>query len=316
MPETAAPLTDTQKQELFRSTAESLEARQAYAASRAEVLNPLLTHESTIRSIFAPETVAAGDAIRYDIPFDDIECAWVMPQIGAVPSVQFEMKEVYVNTFGIDGGVEYQIDVAKDARFAVGELATTLLMNNFVRQEELAGWNLIKAHAAVLTADQIVVALDDNGATAGDQKLNIHTISEVITKADELGVGGRRVTDIYCSPRRFADLRNNVLHASLPDDMKMQAWGARREAGNEFVPEIRFHKVYNSALVDDDTAYAFTQKDGFRYGVMPIRDTLVTYDNPVSILERKIGIIGWERLGLGILDDKGLMKIDFTKPAT
>ncbi len=57
--------------------------------------------------------------------------------------------------------------------------------------------------------------------------------------------------------------------------------------------------------------YAFTQKDGFFYGVMPVREKLMTRDNPIACLEWKIGIIGRERLGFGVLDDKGLIEVTF-----
>ena len=292
---------------LFRQTAFDQQARIDFAASRAEVILPLLDEQSTVRDIFEVEVLEPGAEARYDIPFEDIEAVWTMPQIGGIPVVQVEGSEMHLDTFGLDGGVEYQMDVAKDGRFQVAERSTRLLLNSFLRQEELAGWGLIKNHAAVLPSTQVCTALAD--VSGGEAVLGITTLNEVITKADEIGIGGRRVTDIYCSPRRFADLRTIVTTTSLPESLREQLWSNGQ--GTSDPAGIRIHRVYNSNLVAANRAYAFTQKQGFRYGVMPIRDELTTMDNPLSIMGWKHGIIGRERAGFGVIDDKGLIEIQW-----
>jgi hypothetical protein len=228
-----------------------------------------------------------------------------------VPTIQVEGAEMHVDTFGLDGGVEYQQDIARDGRFGVAQLATKLLANKFLRQEELAGWNLIKAHEATLTGtNQRIIGRDANNLTVGTKLLNINTINEVLTTADGLGIGGRKVTDIFVSPRRFGDLRSQLSILALPEALRTQIWNNGQI--NDTVANIRFHRVYDSALVSDNKAYCMTQKEGFTYGVMPIRENLRTVDNVFSPMEWKIGILGRIRLGLAILDDKGLMVVDFT----
>ena len=146
--------------------------------------------------------------------------------------------------------------------------------------------------------------------TAGQGKLNVYTLNELLTTADLLGVGGRKISNIYVSPRRYGDLRNQLTMEALPFTMRERLYGGGYDP-NAVVPEIQIHKVWNSQLVPDNYGYAFTEKEGFRYGVMPIREELNTRDNPISILEWKIGIIGRERVGFGVLDDKGLIQITF-----
>lgn len=293
--------------ELFKRTAVDPQARAEFAASRAEVILPLINEMSTVRSIFKPIRLAPGAELRFDIPFEDIDVVYTMPQIGSVPTAQFEGKEIRIDTFGIDGGVEYQIDMAKDGRFDVANLSTNLLRNNFIRQEELAGWTMIKAHAAVLPSNQKITALDNDGGTSGTKRLNIHTLNKVITTADQLGIGGRKVTDIFCSPLRFGDLRTQVAIFGLPENIRNQMWGNGQ--GVDDVANIRIHRVYRSTLVDDTKVYAFTQKEGFTYGLMPIREELQTIDNPIAILEWKIGILARARQGFGIQDNLGLIEV-------
>jgi hypothetical protein len=297
--------------EAFKATATNQRAREAFAESRADVILPLLQEQSTIRNIFDPEFIGYDEAI-YNIPHDDIEMTWLMPQIGGTPVVQLEGTEMRVSTFLVHGGVEWQQRIAAAGRINQAEQATTQLLNRFVRQEERAGWALIKTHAAVLPTEQKVTAFKDDGTAGGSGagRLNIYTISETLTVADSIGIGGRRVTDIYVSPRRFGDLRNAVTMEALPPTMREKLWG---NGTNPESPagELRIHKVYNPELVTDAKAYAFTQKDGYRYGVMPIREKLVTRDRLASQDEWKNGVEGKEEIGFGVLDDKGLIEITF-----
>ena len=289
-------LTFEEKVAMFKAIAESPQSRSDYAASRAQVILPLLETQSTIRAIFNPEILPAGAQVTYDIPFDDVNCAWVMPQIGGIPQIQVEGTEIYVSTFGIDAAVQWQMDVAKQGRFQVGERATNLLKNKIIEQEELAGWSLIKAHAAVLGDDQKVNA--NNGLT-------VDTFNDIVTTGDLLR---RKVTDIYVSPKRFADMRKWVTATDLSNGLKDKAFEA---AGLIEVWGVRIHRVYDSKLVSDNKGYAFGQRDGYTYGVMPIRQTLQTFDNPIAIMEWKIGIMARENVGFAVLDEKGLIEVTF-----
>ena len=289
-------LTFEEKVAMFKAIAESPQSRSDYAASRAQVILPLLETQSTIRAIFTPETLPPGAQATYDIPFDDVNCAWVMPQIGGIPQIQVEGTEIYVSTFGIDAAVQWQMDVAKQGRFQVGERATNLLKNKIIEQEELAGWSLIKAHAAVLGDDQKVNA--SNGLT-------VDTFNDIVTTGDLLR---RKVTDIYVSPKRFADMRKWVTATDLSNTIKDKAFEA---AGLIEVWGVRIHRVYDGKLVSDNKGYAFGQRDGYTYGVMPIRQTLQTFDNPIAIMEWKIGIMARENVGFAVLDEKGLIEVTF-----
>ena len=289
-------LTFEEKVELFKATASSPQHRHEYAKSRASVIMPLIEVQSTIRSIFAPEQLPPGAQSTYDIPFDDIDCCWTMPQIGGIPQVQVEGTEIYVSTFGLDAAVQYQMDVAKQGRFQIGERATKLLKNKVIEQEELAGWTLIHAHAGVLPSDQKIAATS----------LDLSAFNDIVTKGDILR---RQVTDLYVSPSRYSDLRGWVETTAYSEKVKDQAFGM---GGMSNVWGVNIHKVYNTELVANNKAYAFGQRDGFTYGVMPIREELSTYDNPIAIMEWKIGIMARQVCGFGILDNKGLLEITFS----
>lgn len=285
-----------EKVAIFKATAENPVRRSEFAQSRAEVILPLIDAQSTIRAIFRPEQLPPSAEARYDIPFDDVDCVWMMPQIGGIPQIQLEGTEISVSTFGVDAAVQYQMDIAKQGRFDVATRATQLLKNKIIEQEELAGWSLIHAHAAVIGEAQQIT----------ETGLNISAFNKVMTAGDVLR---RSITDMYVSPARYGDLRNWVQANEYSQKMKDDAFSS---AGMSNIWGITIHKVYNPALVPNDKAYAFGQRDGFTYGVMPIRETLQTYDNPIAVLEWKIGIMARENLGFAVIDDKALYEMTFT----
>ena len=103
-------------------------------------------------------------------------------------------------------------------------------------------------------------------------------------------------------------MRKWVTAAGLSDGLKDKAFDA---AGLIEVWGVRIHRVYDSKLVSDNKGYAFGQRDGYTYGVMPIRQTLQTFDNPIAIMELKIGIMARENVGFAVLDEKGLIEVTF-----
>jgi hypothetical protein len=307
------PVTYEEKRQAVMATVKDLGRRQAMMESRAAYINPLIDEMSSVRDIFTPDRVT-GEQARYDISFDDIEATFWMPQAGGIPMVQVEGAEQRIDTFGVHGGIEWSIDVAKDGRFSVVENATRHLANKFIAMEEKAGWALIKKHASMLPSLQKMQAYTNAGAVAspGSGKMNAWTLSELIARTDELGTGGRRVAHIYTSPRRFQDIRDQVGNAALPEELRMQAWNSGGTLNGLGGPvEIQFHKIYNARLVAADKAYAFLARQGFNYGWMPIREEIETMDNARSEDEYKQGVRGRGRYGFGVADDKGLIEITF-----
>ena len=103
-------------------------------------------------------------------------------------------------------------------------------------------------------------------------------------------------------------MRKWVTATDLSNTIKDKAFEA---AGLIEVWGVRIHRVYDSKLVSDNKGYAFGQRDGYTYGVMPIRQTLQTFDNPIAIMEWKIGIMARENVGFAVLDEKGLIEVTF-----
>ena len=303
----------------FREIATNPQARAAWAESRGMVILPMIPTQSTIRNIFTVEQLLQGNTLTIDIPFEDTEVVFMLPQVGGYPTAQVEGKQMSIDTFIVGGGIEFQEDIALDGRFQVGDRSTFMLMNHFVKMEELCGWSMILNHAAVLPSAQKFQCYTDEAGTAGTPgsggspgtgRLTIRSLNRIITIGDKLGIGGRRVVDLYVSPERFNDLRNAInAGLLLPDSVKQSLYGDGQ--GPAQVSGIRIHRVWNPDLVSDAKGYAFTYKEGYTYGIMPIRNNVETRDDILAYRENKIGIRGSARYGFGVLDDKGLIEVTF-----
>lgn len=301
---------EEQKREAMRSLAKSEAARVEFAESRAALLEDRIDQVSSIRNIFSPINIGTGNPV-FDVPFDDVDVVYMIPQVGAFPTAQFEGSQLTVGTFEIGGGVEFHIKMARDGRIDVAEGATRMLLNKFVAQEEGIGWAMVQYHAGQVASDQVFTAFKDDGTAGGSGagKMNMYTLNELLTMGDLVGRGGRRVTDLYLHARRFGDLRTGVFMEALPEAIRLQLFNSGKGATD--LNGLRIHKVYDADLVDEDTGYAFTRRDGVTYGVMPIRRGIETRLDPIAMRERKIGVFGDSELGFGILDSKGLIVVNF-----
>jgi hypothetical protein len=182
------------------------------------------------------------------------------------------------------------MDYARDGRWDIVEGATIEFADALVRQEESAGWQLIRA--AVLTG---------NTVTTGEGVFSKHLINTMITTMRAYRYNPQV---IYCSPTRAGDIRD---------------WAQVTASGSTSIDPLTQREifvkgylgtVYNVNIIELDTltnneVYLF---DTDHFGVMPIRGELATFDDPTAPKRMRHGIFGWEELGLCVTDAKGVVK--------
>lgn len=322
-----ASLDENEKAELMRTIAVDDDARRAYIKSRAFVLEPLIEKESQVRDIFNVEFLSPGAQPYYPIGSKEVQVAWIAPGVGNAPRRQVEGDEVWAPTFNIHGRVEWLMDLATDARFPIADEMNFYMVEQLKELENACGWNLIKAAAADSSfPNNNSVQIGSNAGvdlTTGQGYFSKQLFSELMYSAD---IARRRITDIYASPRTLFDIFNywgvqyagggnsTALVPNLPagaaEQIYNQGTPSSGDANGEFTFNlwgVRFHKVYNSALIDDETVYAFDLSGKrSRFGVMPIRQRLTTYEDPIAVTEYKVGYFGRMRLGFAILDPTNL----------
>lgn len=305
-----------EKIEYFRAIASDPKARQAYIVSRAAKIEPMIAKESQVRQIFTPIPLAPGAQSSFPIGAQEVQTAWIAPAIGSAPRRQTEGDEVYVNTFPIFARGEWLMDLAEDARFDVAQDTEFMVAEQVKEMENLVGWNLIDAaaaHASFPATHSCVIGSSSTvDLTTGQGFFSKELLAELVLAAD---IARRKITDIYVSPTTAFDIFNYWTQTSTYGVHNVPS-GVQDALFNQGMPEsgvedteyimtimgIRIHKVYSS-VVSDSTVYAFDLSGRrSRFGVMPIRSNLQSYEDPFAITEFKVGYFVRERLGFGILD--------------
>lgn len=290
---------------MFKATADDEASRKAFAQSRAEVLLPLVDHQSTVRQIFTQEVLGAGAQSNYPISFDYTEFAAYMPKFGGNIVQVVEGDEIFIPTFGIEAGGRWGIDAARDGRLDLAGQVLGQIKSKIVAKEEFAGWRTIKGALSGSYGKQVVYcsgnSVDGVGTPANFQSFSKSAIVKGMVQMD---IQRRSANAAFLSPRSLGDVlqwsqdtidfdtqRDIYVNGGLPGG---QLWG------------IKFNKVYDSSLVSDSEAYLF---DTRTFGKMPIKQNLATYDDPMAIYDWQHGVLAREVVGFGVTDSWAVVKL-------
>jgi hypothetical protein len=274
--------------EQFKATASNEELRAAFAASLSVPILKNIPPQSSVRNIFQVDTLPAGSLAEYPIDLNDIETAVVMPRLGAVPQNLVVGDSLIVPTFEVANSVEWKLSFVRDGRFNIVERALEKFAQSFVVMEETSGWATIRGS---IDGTNTV----DNGAETTLSKAVLNKLITDMTKT------GYNPEVIYVSPGRAAEIRDWAYTTIDPVTQReiFQAGG--------------LSKIWNVQLIElrtlaDTEVYMF---DTSKFGVMPIRTSLTTYDDPTAIRRLRAGVLGWEEIGFAVIDKKAVRKLDF-----
>ena len=271
----------------FKATATDENTRVAFAASLSVPVLKSIPVQSTVRNIFAVDTLPAGALAEYPVDLDDIETAIVMPRLGAVPQNLVVGDSFIVPTFEVANSVEWKLSFVRDGRFNIVERALEKLAESFVKLEEEAGWAVIRK------------AVDaSNTVSTTETELTKDAFNDLITFMTATGI---TPTDIYVNPNRAKDIRTWTYTTLDPVTQReiFQA-GGLNSIWNVVLHELR--------TLGDNEVYIF---DTGRFGVMPIRTELTTYDDPTCIRRLRAGVLSWEEIGFAAIDKRGVAKMVF-----
>lgn len=277
--------------DLFVSSADNEEARQAFAASFSIPVGERVQPISTVRNIFSVRPIPAGQLAIFPKRFGQID-AWMIPRLGEIPQNVVVGDDVMVSTFKIAGAVEWDIDYARDGRWDIVEGAKQEFADSIVRQEETEGWRLIAA--AVTTGNTVTMS--------GETTLTKRLFNSMITK-----MKARRYNPsvIYVSPTRAGDIRDWATVTATGNFGSIDPVTQREIFVNGNLGSIFGVNIVELDTLADTDVYLF---DTTRLGVMPIRGELVTYDDPVAPRRMRNGIFGWLEEGFCVMDEDAIVK--------
>lgn len=269
----------------FKATASDAELRSAFAATLAVPVLRAIPPQTSVRGIFAVDNIPAGALAEYPIDMDNITDAVVMPRLGAVPQNIVVGDSLIVPTFEVANSVEWKLSFVRDGRYNIVERALEKLAESFIRAEETAGWATIRG------------AIDSsNTLTTTETNLTLKLFNDLITEFTAVGYVPEV---IYCSPRRAKDIRNwTTTQVDMFTQREIFQAGGIGSIWNVELRELR-------SLADTEI-YMF---DTSRFGVMPVRSQLSTFDIPDAIKRLRAGVGAWEEIGFAVIDKKAIMKV-------
>ncbi len=280
-------LSDIEKIKLIQEIVHNLEARKAFAASLSVPVRQAVAEQSSVRMIFAEDPLPAGALAQYPVEPGPEGEAWVLPRLGSIPTNFVQGDEVFVPTFEVAHSYSIKMAYARDGRFNVVDRIKTKLKDGITKKEEEAGWSVIKA--SVPTENIISVAGTEG--TYFSKKL----INEMIAHMEGYGY---EPDLLACSVKSAAEIREW-------DNTKLDEATRREVFQNRGLKAIWGIAILPLRRLGDDEVYLF---DTSRYGVMPVRQTLVVLDDPTLVSQLKIGFIAYEEIGFGALDTKAVVK--------
>ena len=262
-------------------------ARKAWAASLSIPVKKDLEHKGSVRKIFAPDPLDPGALASYPVDFENVT-AWVMPRLGGVPINYRDGDELLVNTFEITSDVTFRMSYARDGRFNISQRARQKLADAILVQEEQAGWALIKA----AVKPENVIQLGTTEGTYLSKKL----INEMIARLESYE--GFKADLMFCSVLSAAEIREWD-NTQLDDTTRREVW-QQGGLGNIWGVTI----IPLNSLADNEV-YLF---DTSRFGVMPERQSLMTFEDPTASNRLRVSIVAYEEIGFGVLDDRAVVK--------
>ena len=299
-----------EKSRRVKEIATNAEARKAFAETRGPLILAILDRNGTARKAFQPVDVADGAQIVFPISFEEIECAWVSPSVSSYPTRFVEGDELFVPVFVIKAGIEYGRDLFRDGRFDIAAEATRLLGNRVVYNEDLSAWNLVAnvvSDASFPTANSIEIGTAGNGTvttSTGEGFFSKDLINDMLTQSE---VQRYPITDIFVTPKSFGDVRD-----WMPDNIA-QSTQERifNAAGLDSIYGVALNKMDSNEFFSDRRAYGIRHDT---FGKFAQKEALETFENPLSIVMDKIGVLGRERIGLAAIQAKALISATIDRP--
>lgn len=276
--------------ELFMATGsaedpKSAEARTAFAAALTLPLNREIEKQNIARTVFMVDPLEPGAEAVYPKDIAPID-AYVLPRIGAAPQHLVGYEDLHVPCFEITESIEWPLRMARLGRIKIVQRKTLSLKNGITKKENEAAWALIRAS---VKADRTV--------TSSETSLTKAAYNEGFQMMESLD--DYNVDLVLVNAKRAGDVRVWGSNDLDPTTMR-EIW---RNAG---VGNIWGGDIIKCNDVGDNEIYMI---DTSRFGVMPVKQKFVTYDDPTAIRKFRQAVLGYEEIGMAVADPLAVVKI-------
>jgi hypothetical protein len=278
-------------------------------------------------NIFETINVEPGSSTEY--PLDLISpgmegehVAYTNPGHGRIPERSVESDYVMIPTYSITSSIDYLLRYAREARWDIVGRAMQVMEAGFVKKMNDDGWHTILAAAV----DRNILVYDGD-ATAGMFTKRLVSLMQTVMRRNAGGNTGSanrgRLTDLYVSPEALEDVRNWGLD-QISDAVRTTIYNAPENGApitrifgvnlhdlDELGEGQEYQNFFTSATGlagavqanDLELVVGIDQsaRDSF---VMPMKQALQVFEDPMLHRQQRAGYYGWAELGFGVLDNR------------
>lgn len=277
--------------------------------------------------IFETINVEPGGSTEY--PLDLISpglegehVAYTNPGHGRIPERSVESDYVTIPTYSISSSIDFLLRYAREARWDIVARAMQVLEAGFVKKMNDDGWHTILAAGV----DRNILVYDGD-ATAGMFTKRLVSLMQTVMRRNAGGNTGSanrgRLTDLYVSPEALEDVRNwgldqvdevtrrEIYTASEGGAPITRIFGVNLHDLDELGDDQEYQTFFESptglggALQASDVELVVgldqSTRDSF---VMPMKQALQIFEDPMLHRQQRAGYYGWAELGFAVLDNR------------
>lgn len=279
-----------------------------------------------VTGIFESMTLAPGTAVEFPLDLlspgeEDQHVAYTNPGNGRIPERQVEGDYIQVPTYGIASSIDWLLRYAREARWDIVARAMQVLEAGFVKKINDDGWQTLLSAAA----DRNILVYDAD-ATAGQFTKRLVSLMKTVMVRQGGGntasIRRAKLTDLFMSPEGLEDIRNWGLDQVdeltrreiflAADGTITRIFGVNLHDLVEFGEGQEYQTFFTSSLggslqaadVEMVVGLDMQTKDSF---LMPIKQTVSIFPDPVLHRQQRAGYYGWAELGFCCLDNRRLL---------
>lgn len=301
--------------ELFRGEALELPLRKAVLSG------------NILGNIF--ETVKLDANVSAEFPLDfiapgteDQYVAYTIPNHGYIPERHVEGDYVNVPIYDVGNSIDWNLKYARDARWDIVGRATSVFRDGFVKKLNDDGWQTLLAAGF----DRNIIVADSDADQGQFTKRLVSLMKTVMRRnggGNSTSVNRGSLTDLYVSPEAMEDIRNwnvdqvdDVTRREImlrEDDAVSRLFGVNLHTLDELGEGQEYQLYLTSTLgltmptagghtdVEAVIGLDLNKRDAF---MMPVREELQVFTDPVLHRQRRAGIYGWMSLGFAALSNQ------------
>lgn len=261
---------------------------------------------------FPLDTLAPGTEAEY--------VAYTIPNVGRLPERHVESDYVTVPVYPVGNAIDWSIDLSKDARWDVAKRNLGILEAGFVKKFNDDGW-----HALLSAAVDRNILVFDSDAAAGQFTKRLVSLMKTIMLRNGGGnsnsLNRRKLTDLFLSPEGIEDIRNWGVDQidevtrrevfEMEDGMLSRIFGVNlrelTEIGTSQEYQLYVTSTLGATLGSGDVEIVVGMDLSKRNFVMPIREKVQIFPDPLLHRQRRTGFYGWGRVGFGVLDNRDIL---------